>query len=658
VVNSPFYVLQEPETNDYYLRGGTHWYVASDLTGEWEVTDDLPGSVAWVAWEIERREDEQATDDDLEYASWRETEGAVAPEIFVRTRPAEIIQTDGEPEFASIEGTDLLYMRNTESDVVMDIGTQRYFVLASGRWYTSRSMTGGVWDHVPNDELPADFAKIPAGSDMASVRASVAGTPEAREAVLESSVPQTAEVDRRTATVRVEYDGDPVFQRCATGVAYAINTRQSVLLVDGWYYCCDDAIWFVSDGPEGPWEVATWVPDEIQDIPPECPVYNVKYVYIYDSTPDVVYVGYTPGYFGSYVYRGCVVYGTGYWYDPWYDYYYYPRPATWGYGVHWVPYSGWGFSFGMSFGWLHIGFGRPWYGGWWGPAGYCHGYRHGYHHGYHDGYHDGHYAWHHDGYHHGHRRSGGRNLFRHRDKGVLRTGTVFVGGPRPEPGHGAGYGEDYVGTRGGGREIAHATRRTPDRGIAPVPQREDGRDVAHAAPQVSGGRDATRETAHASPGVVSPTPTKPSRLDRAAEIRKPKPVKKPNDVYAGSNGEIYRRQGDAWQRRDAKEWSPAKPSPKRSLERDERARKRGDVRTEQRIVRSTQKKPAKKPEQKPPKKPARKPPKKNEKRVQETPRPSPGRSGSQPQSRPQSRPQSGSRPQGRPSPPRSGGRRG
>jgi len=198
----------------------------------------------------------------------------------------------------------------------------------------------------------------------------------------------------------------------------------------------------------------------------------------------------------------------------------------------------------MSFGWLHIGFGRPWYGGWWGPAGYCHGYRHGYHHGYHDGYHDGHYAWHHDGYHHGHRRSGGRNLFRHRDKGVLRTGTVFVGGPRPEPGHGAGYGEDYVGTRGGGREIAHATRRTPDRGIAPVPQREDGRDVAHAAPQVSGGRDATRETAHASPGVVSPTPTKPSRLDRAAEIRKPKPVKKPNDVYAGSNGEIYRRQGD------------------------------------------------------------------------------------------------------------------
>jgi len=54
------------------------------------------------------------------------------------------------------------------------------------------------------------------------------------------------------------------------------------------------------------------VPDDVQDIPPDNPHYNVKYVYIYDSTPDVSYVGYTPAYMGSYVYGPCVVYGTGY----------------------------------------------------------------------------------------------------------------------------------------------------------------------------------------------------------------------------------------------------------------------------------------------------------------------------------------------------------
>ena len=89
-------------------------------------------------------------------------------------------------------------------------------------------------------------------------------------------------------------------------------------------------------------------------------------------TPDVVYVGYTPGYTGSYVSHGCVVYGTGWWYRPWWGHYYYPRPSTWGFHVRWNPW--WGWSFGLSYtsgpfrfsiGWGGYG-GYPRYGGWWG----------------------------------------------------------------------------------------------------------------------------------------------------------------------------------------------------------------------------------------------------------------------------------------------------
>ena len=148
---------------------------------------------------------------------------------------------------------------------------------------------------------------------------------------------------------------------------YALNTDKSVLLIDYRYYCCDNAIWFESEKPTGPWVVSTSVPDEVQEIPPESPVYNVKYVYIYDSTPSVVYVGYTPGYVHSYAYGGCVYYGTGYWYRPWYGYHYYPRPVTYGYSVRWNPYTGWGFSFGVSYGWMTFGWRPPYY-GWWGPA--------------------------------------------------------------------------------------------------------------------------------------------------------------------------------------------------------------------------------------------------------------------------------------------------
>src|ERR1019366_6616244 len=74
----------------------------------------------------------------------------------------------------------------------------------------------------------------------------------------------------------------------------------------------------VADSPTGPWLLADSIPtDDVDQIPPSAPVYNVKYVQIYDSTPDEVYVGYTPGYLGCYPWGGTVVWGTGWSYRPW-----------------------------------------------------------------------------------------------------------------------------------------------------------------------------------------------------------------------------------------------------------------------------------------------------------------------------------------------------
>ena len=62
-------------------------------------------------------------------------------------------------------------------------------------------MDSGTWTFIRSDQLPEDFKNIPTESDIANVRTSVAGTQEARESILENSIPQTAEVDRKTATV-------------------------------------------------------------------------------------------------------------------------------------------------------------------------------------------------------------------------------------------------------------------------------------------------------------------------------------------------------------------------------------------------------------------------------------------------------------------------
>ncbi|NNF21972.1 MAG: carbohydrate-binding family V/XII, partial [Saprospiraceae bacterium] len=372
VVNTPYFVLLDTKKSKYYLTGGEWWWESEKVESGWEQIKKPPKNV-------KNYYDKQkvASNTELDSAAMNMEK---PPGVIVSTEPAELIMSDGEPEFKSVEGTELLYLSNSESDVLMHIKSQQYYVLIAGRWFRAGSLESKSWTFVNPYKLPEDFQNIPEDSEIANVRVSIPETPESKDAILETSIPQTAEIDRATATVMVKYDGDPKFEQIeGTEVYYAINTDKDVLMFNKTYYCVDDAVWFISSAPKGPWSVADSIPDEIYDIPASSPLHNVTYVYIYESTPEVVYVGYTPGYYGSYVSHGVIIYGTGYYYQPWYGRYYYPRSVTYGYGVHYNPYTGWGFSVGISYGWVRYGG----YGGYWGRGGYRYGYRHGYAHGVH-----------------------------------------------------------------------------------------------------------------------------------------------------------------------------------------------------------------------------------------------------------------------------------
>jgi hypothetical protein len=404
VVNTPFFIVKDK--SKYYIKGGKYWYVSKDIDSGYEETTKVPN-------DIEKFATDNLPDDDLDSISESITE---TPELVVVTKPSELVITDGKPEYASIEGTTLLFVSNTDSDIVMEIETQNHYILLAGRWYYSNTLEDGDWTFAEPDELPVEFEKIPEESDMGNVRASIPGTEEAEYALLEQTIPQTATVDR-TTTVEVEWDGDPKFKDVkGTEVKVAKNSDKTVLKIEDKYYCVDDAIWFVADDPKGSWKVSDIRPDEVDELPPESEAYNVKYVYVYESTPEVVYVGYLPGYTCSYVYGGTVVYGTGFWYRPWWGAVYYPRPVTWGFGVHWNPWTGWGFSFGMSFGWVGWRF-HP-HRAWWGPRGFHRGYRHGYRRGFHHGYRRGAAAGYRAGYRAGSRNS---NVYRNRASGVRTT---------------------------------------------------------------------------------------------------------------------------------------------------------------------------------------------------------------------------------------------
>jgi hypothetical protein len=494
-INTPFLILQDTKEKGFYLFGGQYWYKSADpVKSPWSNVAK-PSEQVLQYFEALKMEMEKAG----KIPPPASDKAATAPVIVVRTTPAELIQSKGEASYAPIQGTQLLYMTNTEDHIFMTIDKNLFYVLLSGRWYSSPALSG-PWKFIEADKLPADFAKIPEGSPKDIVLASVAGTEAAKEAVMDAQIPQTAAVDRKTAKCEVKWDGEPKFGKISgTALERGLNTSSTVLLLNGTYFVCDNAVWFTGTSPTGPWVVATTVPDEVQKIPPEDPAYNVKYVYIYEVQPEVVYVGYTPGYTGCYIYGPTVVYGTGYPYVPFYGPYYYPRPVTFGFSMHYNPWYGWSMGFSMSYGMFTFSFGGPmgYPGGCWGPPMY------------HPPYH-AHYSHYYGARPPAYRRGNttinidnSRNIYNNRNDGSAR--------PSQQP---------SVSTRPAGN-------RTGQPGVSTQPA------GGNRNPGASAG---TRESRPA---------------DRSAGQ---------NNVFTDRNGDVYRKNNGDWQRNNGSSWESAQPS--------------------------------------------------------------------------------------------------
>ena len=371
VANTPFLIVYNPNEQRYYLNGNGVWYTSSDIKTGWNVSGRLPREVAMLADDLEQKGDIPLRDT---------VSASILPQIIVSTNPAELIQSKGEANLVPIEGTNILYVSNSDDNILLDVNTQQYYALLSGRWYAAPKLQG-PWAFVPPDQLPGEFATIPVGSPKDNVLASIAGTPQATDAVHDAMLPQTATVDRSSTTTSVQYDGDPEWDKIdnTDDLYYSPNASESVLRQGNRYYAVDNGVWFASDAASGPWAVATVRPSQVAYIPPSYPVYNVRYVYIYDYTPNVVYVGYTPGYTGSYIYGPTIVYGTGFYYHPWHRKVYIPRPVTWGLNMAYNPWTGWSIGYSWNYGIPSGWFGWAWdpavawgprWGGWWGPHAY------------------------------------------------------------------------------------------------------------------------------------------------------------------------------------------------------------------------------------------------------------------------------------------------
>jgi hypothetical protein len=499
VINTPYPLISDGR--HYYLNVARGvWYKAGEATGPYRFEANPPVDVAaMVDADAQEAADEQPAE---------AITAANAPEIVVSTEPAELIVTEGPAAFVPLV-EDLLVLNNSDDDVFMHVSSQKFYIVLAGRWYQASSLNG-PWAYQPADDLPAAFASIPQDSDQAEARVYVAGTQEARDAVLDAQVPQTAAVSRGEVDMDVEYDGDPNFEPVdGADLAYANNTGSTVIQSDGLYYLVEEGVWYVSSSPGGPWQVSDHRPQQVDSILPTSPVYNVKYVHVYDSTPRVVYVGYTPGYMGSYVYHNTLFYGSGWYYSPWVSpFHYYPRHSTWGFNVSYNWWNGW--SFGLSWGWGPFSVGY-YSGGYW---------------------HRNHY-WHHRHFgrwgpgryrprpiHHGH---GGN---RYADRGHGRGGY----GRNAERGHRSDYRERNDNLYRDGAQQARIADTRDRRPRTPGRRRDDSVRQPNYGELKKGGRSRTE-------------PVRASEIRAKANERDANYIASRNSLLADNRGNVYSKAG-------------------------------------------------------------------------------------------------------------------
>lgn len=493
-VNTNWDLFEHAPTKTFYLRDNASWLKAAAITGPWAPAGKLPDSFAKLPAD----------------ENWKEVKSMLpgkphaankVPRVFVSEKPAELILVTGKPAYQAVPNTGLVWVSNTESDVFRVGQTGALYYLVAGRWFSAPDFAGPWTFATPS--LPPDFEKIALEHPRSRVLASVPGTQQAAEAVLLAQVPQTARVNKKELQApEVAYQGEPKFDPIpSTTVARAVNTDKDIIKVGDLYYLCFQGVWFVSKAPTGPWAVTSEIPKTIYEIPASSPSHNVTYVTVEEDRDDWVTFAAVAGYTGVMVAWGCAVWGSGYYYPPYYGFggmypYYYPHYPTYGYGAYYNPWTG---AYGRS----AVAYGP--YGG----AGVSARYN-------------------------------------------PRTGTYSRGAAAWGPYGARGYGQAYNPRTGAYGQTRQGSGVYGSWGSTAVAR---GDDWARTARTTNNRGTTTRVTQGSGGGEAISRRGGPGGNTTVGRTGS-------GDIYAGHDGNVYRKDGDSWQKYDNGSWGDTnRPQP-------------------------------------------------------------------------------------------------
>jgi hypothetical protein len=150
IVNTSAFIVRA-DADMHYLKLGDSWMEAEGLMGGWSKAGMLPDGLA-AAFET-------ATKAGRISLVTSSPDHRQMPIVFVATTAADLIITNGDPEFAQYNGTPLLYVTNTSAVIFKEPTDRELYVHLSGGWYRAWN-TNGPWQRIRDDALPTDLAQV------------------------------------------------------------------------------------------------------------------------------------------------------------------------------------------------------------------------------------------------------------------------------------------------------------------------------------------------------------------------------------------------------------------------------------------------------------------------------------------------------------------
>lgn len=186
------------------------------------------------------------------------------PLVFFSKSPALIVNIDGEPVWSAIPANDLKYAINTNWDLFEHAPTKTFYLRNQKMWLSATSVKG-PW--AETNTLPQSFTRLPANDNWNDVRSAVPPEQKAQ------TVPRVFVSTRPAELILMK--GEPQYKPIAnTQLQWISNTDSDVFRMGttGTVYYLVAGRWFSAPGFTGPWTFATpTLPPEFREIPLENP---------------------------------------------------------------------------------------------------------------------------------------------------------------------------------------------------------------------------------------------------------------------------------------------------------------------------------------------------------------------------------------------------